>query len=253
VPAGRRVDDVDDECDARAGLDVAELLRRTHPHAADVDRVIGAHEVRDRRVADNTIGRHRCQTTEPLAGEPCPLVWTEARADHRDDGSSPQRGNEPSVAYAFDAYQRVYGASDPSVALGSILTPAGQAAVPKIVPLCLLTHIDKLHAIADPVIGKFLAADPSKTEPWATLLAQNTPGGARVGVPMLVTQGDTDALVKPATTAQYVATLCTNGEHVEFRTYADIDHGLIAERTVPLLIPWFAALVAGQPRAGTCP
>ena len=49
---------------------------------------------------------------------------------------------------------------------------------------------------------------------------------------MLVTQGDGDALVKPASTAHYVHQMCTSGEHVEFRTYEHIDHGLIAERTV---------------------
>lgn len=168
--------------------------------------------------------------------------------DHHADVSGVTIG-----AYAFDAYQRVYGAEDPSVELGSILTPAGQAVLPQMAPLCLLTHVEELHRIATPVLGKFLAADPSTTEPWATLLAQNTPGGAPVGVPMLIAQGDTDELVRPATTAEYVDKLCASGEHVEFHTYADIGHGLVAERAVLCLIPWFDALRRGPPPASTCP
>jgi len=156
-------------------------------------------------------------------------------------------------AYSFDAYQKVYGPSDPSLELGSILTPAGVAALPEMVPLCLLGQNKELHAIADPLVGNFLRADPAKTEPWATLLEQNTPGGQPVAVPMLVFQGEADTLVKPATTAQYVQKLCTNGEHVEFRTYPGISHGEIAERAVPMLIPWLGDLVAGRPTATTCP
>ena len=156
-------------------------------------------------------------------------------------------------AYSFDAYQKVYGPSDPSLELGSILTPAGVAALPEMVPLCLLGQNKELHAIADPLVGNFLRAAPAKTEPWATLLEQNTPGGQPVAVPMLVFQGEADTLVKPATTAQYVQKLCTNGEHVEFRTYPGISHGEIAERAVPMLIPWLGDLVAGRPTATTCP
>jgi pimeloyl-ACP methyl ester carboxylesterase len=156
-------------------------------------------------------------------------------------------------AYAFDAYQRVYGPTNPTLQLGSILTPAGVAAIPQMAPLCLLGQNKELHAIADPLVGKFLAADPSKTEPWATLLARNTPGGQPVKVPMLVAQGLADTLVKPATTDQYVQTICATGEHVDYRTFPDITHALIAERTVPILIPWFADVVAGRPTPVTCP
>ena len=43
-------------------------------------------------------------------------------------------GNDSGVtlgAYAFDAFQRVYGAEDPSASLSQILTPAGVAATPR--------------------------------------------------------------------------------------------------------------------------
>lgn len=73
-------------------------------------------------------------------------------------------------AYAFDAILacvRRRPVDDPHA--------AGQAALPKMTPLCLLTDVKELHHIADPLIGKFLAADPNTTEPWATLLEQTRP------------------------------------------------------------------------------
>ncbi len=156
-------------------------------------------------------------------------------------------------AYAFDAYQRVYGAHDPTVALATILTPAGVAAVPRMAPLCLFGQNKQLHRIADPLVGGFLRSDPSRTEPWATLLARNTPGATRIGVPMLVAQGKADTLVKPSTTVTYVRRLCAIGEQVDFREFAHITHALVAERTVPLLIPWLRDVVHGKPTRDTCP
>jgi pimeloyl-ACP methyl ester carboxylesterase len=77
-------------------------------------------------------------------------------------------------------------------------------------------------------------------------------GGSPVGVPMLVTQGDSDQLVKPASAQQYVNQLCADGEHVELRTYEHIDHGPIVERTVSLLLTWLADISDGRTPSSTC-
>jgi len=155
-------------------------------------------------------------------------------------------------AYAFDAYQKVYGPKDPALQVSAIVSPAGVAAIPLMTPLCLLTQNKELHAIADPLVGKFLTADPNTTQPWATLLRQNTPGATRIAKPMLVAQGEADALVKPTTTEHYVEQLCANDEHVEFRGYPGLDHGEIAEALVPTLIPWMNDLVASRATPTTC-
>lgn len=155
-------------------------------------------------------------------------------------------------AYAFDAYQRAYASTTPGLALDSVLTPAARQALPKMVPDCLLTQSKEIHAIGQPLVGDFFAGDPTKIEPWATLLAQNTPGHAPVGVPMLVAQGESDTLVLPRTTDDYVQKLCSSGEHVQYHRYAGIDHGLVGWRAVPTVIPFFAAVVAGRTPASTC-
>ena len=168
-------------------------------------------------------------------------------ADHRDDVSGVTIGS-----YAFDAIQEVYGPTDPEVRLDALLTPVGVSVVSKIAPRCLLTDTKELHRIARPAVGNFYAVDPSTTPPWREILEQNTPGHEPIGVPILVTQGDADKLVLPATTADFVTRLCRSGEHVTYHTYPHIDHGLVGERSVPLLIPWLRDALDGRPAASTC-
>ena len=167
--------------------------------------------------------------------------------DHRNDLSGVTIGS-----YAFDSLVKVYEPKDPSVRLDAVLTPAGQAVVPEIAPRCLLSDIAALHKIAEPAVGNFFAVDPSTTEPWKSLLAANTPGSSPIGVPILVSQGDADELVRPTATADFVGGLCKAGEHVTFRTYPHIDHGLIGERTVPYLMTWLVEIRGDQPAKATC-
>jgi pimeloyl-ACP methyl ester carboxylesterase len=167
--------------------------------------------------------------------------------DHRGDVSGVTIGS-----YAFDAIARVYGPSDPRVDLATLLTPAGAAVVPQIAPRCLLTDVGALHTIAQPAVGHFFAVDPATTEPWRSILSQNTPGSVPVRVPVLVTQGLADELVLPSATTALVTSLCRAGEHVTYREYPGIDHGLAGYRTVPLLLPWLSEVLAGSTPTSSC-
>ncbi len=168
-------------------------------------------------------------------------------ADHRNDDSGVTIGS-----YAMVAFVAVYGPTDPSVRLDTGLTPAGVAVVPEIAPRCLLTDVSELHKIAEPAVGNFFAVDPGTTEPWSTILQENTPGGSPLGVPVLIAQGDADELVLPPATKSFVSQLCTSGEYVTFRTYPGIDHGLIGYRTVPYLLGWLADVRAGRTTDDAC-
>lgn len=145
-------------------------------------------------------------------------------------------------AYALAAYAEVYGPTTPGATLESILTPAGVEAVPAMNELCLATQGQELHDLARPLIGAFLTADPSTTEPWATLLEQNTPTGVPPELPVFVAQGLADELIDPAETQAYVDQLVANGSRVEYVTYPEIDHGLVGYRAVPRLLEWIDAL-----------
>jgi acetyl esterase/lipase len=140
-------------------------------------------------------------------------------------------------SYAFITYNRVYGAP-----LDVILTPEAIAATEEIGPVCLLTHMREIHEIATPFVGHYVKADPGTVEPWASILAENTPPAERFPVPLFVAQGDTDTLVRPEITATFVAQQVELGADVTFVKLPDTGHGLVADRALRRLMEWLATL-----------
>ncbi len=139
-------------------------------------------------------------------------------------------------SYAFEAYSTVY-----SSPLDSILTPAAVAALPAMNRLCLLSQNAALHAIAKPLIGRFLTADPETTQPWAGLLAANTPGAVPIASPLFVAQGEADELVRPASTDAFVEHVRSNGTAVTYDRIPGATHGTIALRALRSLFDWLSA------------
>jgi len=154
-------------------------------------------------------------------------------------------------SYAFAAFSSVYR-DVPGVSLAGILTPAGAAATPAMAKLCLFGQNGELHRIATPLIGRYLARDPATTEPWATLLRQNTPGATRLPVPLFVAQGESDALVNPELTWQFADHECAIGTRVTRLALPQTGHGEVGLRALPTLLPWFAALESGKSPAANC-
>ncbi len=155
-------------------------------------------------------------------------------------------------SYAFQTYQSVYASGTPGLSLTQVLTEAGAAATPQMAALCLIGQNGQLHDIAGPLVGRYLRSDPASTPPWSDLLADNTPGNGPIGVPLLVAQGESDVLVRPATTEQFVRQQCARGTHVVFKQFPDTGHGLIALKAVPDVLDLFAAVRTGTPPPSTC-
>ncbi|WP_431280330.1 alpha/beta fold hydrolase [Leifsonia poae] len=148
-------------------------------------------------------------------------------------------------SYAFTAFEDVYGPNTPAAKLDSILTPAAIAALPSMAKLCLIGQNKQLHAIGKPLVGDFLKADPETTEPWASLLKQNTPGAVPIPVPVFVAQGETDQLVRPQATAAFVEHERAIGTDVSFLRIPDTGHGLVALRALNDIFAWLPANGAG--------
>lgn len=140
------------------------------------------------------------------------------------------------AAYAFAAYSSVY-----EVPVDTILTPAAAAALPAMNGFCLLTQNSALHDVAKPLVGGFLSADPETTEPWAGLLAANTPGGTALPMPLLVAQGLNDKLVRPDSTTAFVEGEQRLGTDVRYLRVPGATHGSIAGKALPDVLSFFAA------------
>lgn len=136
--------------------------------------------------------------------------------------------------------------------LQAILTPEGIAAIPEVEKMCLLTQTKEIHDITGPLIGNFVTSDPATTEPWATILKENSAGASPIGVPIFLAQGLADQLVVPAANEAYVQRLCAAGEHVQFEKYDGVTHALIAYASVPKVVYWYEQVLAGNPITSTC-
>ncbi len=139
-------------------------------------------------------------------------------------------------SYAFQAFAGVY--ADRGAELDTVLTPAALAILPEMNRLCLLSHLKQLHEIAAPAVGDFAAADPTKTEPWASLLRENSAGGTAFDAPLFIAQGLDDQLVLPDDTARFVEHERSMGLDVDYHTVALADHGTIAYLALPALDAW---------------
>ena len=139
------------------------------------------------------------------------------------------------------AYQDTYDEKE----MWSILTPAGQEAAPQVQQLCLLSDSTAIHAITGPLVGGFVTSDPSTTEPWKTILTENSAGGKPLGVPVYIAQGLKDTLVIPKATEGYVKQLCAAGERVQFDEFAGTSHATVALTAMPAVLAFFAAADKG--------
>ncbi|UOQ61445.1 lipase family protein [Leucobacter rhizosphaerae] len=154
---------------------------------------------------------------------------------HLDDVSGVTIGS-----YAFQSFAGVY--ADQGAELSTILTPEAQQILPEMNKLCLLTHIDQLHTIATPVIGKFVSQDPTKVEPWARLLQENSAGSVAFDAPLLIAQGLDDQLVRPADTERLVERTEQLGMDVTYHTVEIADHSTIAYLAIPAVNTWLDEL-----------
>lgn len=154
---------------------------------------------------------------------------------HLDDVSGVTIGS-----YAFQAYSEVYASR--GAELETILTPEARRILPEMNSLCLLTHLSELHKIADPVIGDFVSANPGETEPWATLLRENSAGGSAFSAPLFIAQGGSDELVLEKDTEAFASHEWDLGIDVTYRRIGPADHGTIAYLALPALGDWLDGL-----------
>lgn len=156
------------------------------------------------------------------------------------------------ASFAIPAYETAYADRYSKAEIDAILTPAGLAATPKMAAMCLLTETKEIHAIADPLVGGYVSSDPATTEPWQTLLKENSAGAQEIDVPIFVGQGLADELVVPTTTEEYVKLLCSQDADVVFHKFPGITHALAADASIPELMLWLAEVDTGHRPNSIC-
>jgi acetyl esterase/lipase len=99
---------------------------------------------------------------------------------------------------------------------------------------------------------RFLSRDPLKTEPWVSLMRENTPSDLPLDVPSFVAQGDADPLVREDITRAFIDGLCEAGNIVEYRVYPGLGHVPAGPESAPDVLQWFAAMLRGDSPIDSC-
>jgi len=152
------------------------------------------------------------------------------------------------TAMALWSWSRVFGAPE-----AQIVKPAAAPEVERVATDCIDITSEALNAVQIAgQMGDFLLADPSETQPWEGLMQRNSPGGAKIGVPIFIAQGMEDTIVRPKVTVDFVKRLCGMGEHVTFVEMEGIDHGKAGLHSANRAVDWMRKRLGGQAVPGNC-
>ena len=154
------------------------------------------------------------------------------------------------ISMALQSWERVYHDAH----LDQIVTPAARPIVARIARNCLYTPNQILGSVPRALaLGlTFLHAPPWETEPWKTIAATNTPGGAPTKAPILIVQGGADTIITPDVTERLAHKLCTEGDTVDLRLYPGVSHLATGHDAAPAVLKWINDRFADKPPPTTC-
>lgn len=98
----------------------------------------------------------------------------------------------------------------------------------------------------------FLSKNPSITQPWENILKTNSPTGATIDVPMIITQGTIDTVIDPKVTQAFVSSLCNEGKIISYHTLPNVGHIQAGVDSVPILAPWIKERFIGVVASSNC-
>jgi pimeloyl-ACP methyl ester carboxylesterase len=127
--------------------------------------------------------------------------------------------------------------------------------LPRIADSCTETSQDKLNLVmADQAFEQngFLSHDVTVTEPWRSLIENNTPGITPPGVPIFLAQGSADTIVVPLITELYSDELCSHHRPVRFVLISGADHQAMANAATKLAMAWIVDRFDGLPPPNDC-
>jgi uncharacterized membrane protein HdeD (DUF308 family)/alpha-beta hydrolase superfamily lysophospholipase len=155
------------------------------------------------------------------------------------------------ASYVIAAYSATY----PDVNFDTYIRPTARTIVKANAGRCLASPEVFASIVTSLLADKPIFSTDPATGPLGQRLRQNTPL-AVIQAPLLLAQGDSDPLVKPAVQAAYAQQRCAlGGGPLDYKTYPDRDHvGLVQADSplIPDLLAWTKDRLARQPAPTTC-
>lgn len=153
------------------------------------------------------------------------------------------------LAMALRSWEQVY----PDAGMEQVVTTDELSDVQALAGYCLYGSQFASEVPASLALGvTFIGAPPWGTEPWRSILAQNTLGDTPISVPVLLIQGQADTVLPPAQTTALAERLCAQGEQVDLRLYPTVEDQEAGIVAAPDVVAWIAARFAGRTAPQTC-
>ena len=140
---------------------------------------------------------------------------------------------------ALESWSKVY----PGVSLRQLMSSRTIPLVEDIAKRCLQNKSSALAALPAAAMLRLtgsLSATPLLSHPaWASILKQNTPVAAAADdVPLLITQGTADPIVRPQISAAFAQSLCHRHLRVEYQLLKNVGHNAAGFDTAPAVVLW---------------
>lgn len=159
-------------------------------------------------------------------------------------------GGKNITAMTLWSWHRVYGA-----AIDNVVDPRAMPAIDRLAQECIEGPFDLIvrQRTGRPLEQYFLMVqDPTKAEPWRSLLEQNSTGVLSPEIPIFLAQGTSDQIIQPAVTQAYMDRLCKAGSKVRMIMLPGIGHGRAAQASTMAAVNWMTDRFARKTPPDDC-
>ena len=232
------------ESEGRGTLDIVRAARQLEDRTGASDRVI---------IWGHSQGGHAALFANQIAAQWAPeldIVGTVA-------GAPPSQ--LPLIALALRdspfryylgmvaaGWQAAFPEADPSL----VLSPLGLAALDKVDEGCTSAVAEAFNAAP---YEDLVIADPATTPPWSDLLIENDPGFVVGESPILIIHGENDEQIPLVSSKMLLDRMCGIGQVVERLTYPGQSHAGVIGPSMPDMLAWIDARLAGEDAPTSCP
>ena len=159
-------------------------------------------------------------------------------------------GGRNLTAMTIWSWSRVYGA-----AMEEVVAPAAISTVNALAEQCIEGAFDLYvrEKMSAPLEKTFLSVkNPATVEPYRTLLERNTAGVLPAEIPVFLSQGLKDELVRPDVTHAYMQRLCKAGSAVKMLDLPNVSHGFAGYDSADAAVGWIADRFGGRTNPSDC-
>ncbi len=159
-------------------------------------------------------------------------------------------GGRNLTAMTIWSWARVFNAP-----IQDVVEPAAMPTVDALANQCIEGAFDLYvrKKMSAPLAKTFLhVKNPATIEPWKSLLVQNSAGDLPTDIPLFLSQGLSDGLVRPAVTQAYKERLCKAGSKVKMLLMPGVSHGFIGYDSADAAADWMADRFRGNTPPSDC-